>query len=238
MTNAMRVEIWSDVICPWCGIGQHRLDEALTRFPHREQVEVVHRSYQLDESAPRGRTVPVREALTKKYGLDDASFQAMTQRVEAIAAADGLRPYRVADGLTGNTSPAHELAAFARTKGLEAAAWSRLYRAHFGEGRSIFDVASLVDLAGELGLPQDEARKALETQRFAAQVAAEGLQARRMGVTGVPFVLVDGRYAVSGAQPVETFLRALEAGWAVHASNAEQAAAAKPGCDDGTCAAP
>ena len=134
----MKVEIWSDVICPWCGLGQHRLEQALAAFEHREHVEVVHRSFQLDPSA--SATVrPVAEMLAAK-GMPAAQVKALTGHVEGLAAKEGLAPYVVGDNVVASTRLAHELLALASERGLEEAAWSRLYRAYFGERRSIFDL--------------------------------------------------------------------------------------------------
>lgn len=207
----MKVEIWSDLICPWCGLGQHRLDRALAAFEHAEHVEVVHRSFQLDPGAPQ-EPEPVARMLAKK-GMPPAQVSAMTRRVEALAAADGLSPYIVGDNIVGNTRLAHELLAMASERGLEAAAWERLYRAYFGEQRSIFDVESLVTLAGEIGLDPEEARAALTDGRYRARVEADGAEARALGCNGVPFVVLDRRYAVSGAQAVDVFLNALRQAW-------------------------
>jgi len=209
----MKIEIWSDVICPWCGIGQHRLDAALADFPQREEVEVIHRSFQLDPSFPAGVTLPVREVLRKKYRMTDAQMDENSRHIESLADADGLRPYKVGQTLAGNTRQAHELLALARAHGLEAEAWKRLYRAHFGEGRSIFTVDSLVELGVEIGLEAAEVRAALEDGRYAAQVLSEGREAQKLGANGVPFVVIDRRLGIAGAQSVDTFRRALRQAW-------------------------
>lgn len=208
----MKVEIWSDVICPWCGLGQHRLEAALAGLAHRDQVEVVHRSFQLDPAHPPG-TRPVRAMLAAKYGMSDAQVQASTRQIEDMAAAEGLAPYRVLDNQVGNTRLAHELLAFAAERGHEDAAWKRLYRAYFGEGRSIFDVDALVALGEELGLDGPELRAALESGRHRDKVEEDGREARALGCRGVPFVVIDRRFGVSGAQPVEVFRSALQRAW-------------------------
>ncbi len=123
-----------------------------------------------------------------------------------MAEAEGLTPYHVGENLSGNTGLAHQLLAMAADKGMAEAAWDRLYQAHFGERRSIFDVDSLVELGAEIGLDPGEVREALESDRYAAEVEEDGLQARRVGATGVPFYIIDGKYAVSGAQSPEVLL--------------------------------
>lgn len=218
----MQVEIWSDVICPWCGIGHHRLQRALEQFEARNQVQVVHRSFELD---PRfqGPAIPVRQMLTKKYRLDDAGADAMFQRVEGIAASEGLSPYIVGDNLVGNTRLAHELLAMASERGLEEAAWKRLYRAYFGERLSIFDVNSLASIGSELGLDPDEVHQALTDRRYGDRVEADAQEAVALGATGVPFVVLDRRYAVAGAQPTETFRQVLEKAFNDRAQNSGHA---------------
>jgi predicted DsbA family dithiol-disulfide isomerase len=205
----MKIEVWSDVICPWCGLGKHRLEAALDRLPGRDDVEVEYHSFQLDPYAPT-EARPVKEHLKAKYRLDDAGFARVTRRVEELAEAEGLTPYHVGDNLTGNTFLAHQLLAMATEKGLQAEAWERLYRAHFGERRSIFDVDTLVELGAEIGLSADEVCEALTTGRYAAQVEADGTEARIMGATGVPFFVIDRKYAVSGAQPADVLVEVFE----------------------------
>ncbi|MCK6525135.1 DsbA family oxidoreductase [Myxococcota bacterium] len=209
----MKIQIWSDVICPWCGVGAARLKAALAQFEHRDDVEVVHRSFQLDPSYPLDRTEPAREMLRKKIRANDAQLTGMFQHIESLAAADGLSPYRVGENHVGNTRRAHELLAFAADQGLAAPAWDRLYRAYFGEGRSIFTVEALLELAGELGLDVKAAEAALREGRYTAQVEQDGREAQALGARGVPFVVIDGRLGVSGAQPVETFLAAMRRAW-------------------------
>ena len=150
----MQVEVWADVICPWCGLGAHRLDAALERFPHRDEVQVTRRSFQLDPGAAPGPGEPVRDMLRAK-GLDDGQIDAMTRRVESLAESEGLRPYHVLDNRVGSTGLAHELLAYAADQGQQAAAWQRLFTAYFGEARPIFSVEDLVTLAGEIGLDTD-----------------------------------------------------------------------------------
>ena len=205
----MRIDVWSDLVCPWCGLGKHRLDAALDRLPDREDVQVVYRSFQLDPNAP-AQPQTVRQLLRSRYGLDEAGFAEVTGRVESLASAEGLVPYHVGDNLTGNTALAHELLALAAEHGVAEAAWDRLYRAHFGERRSIFDLESLVELGSEIGLDRNAVREALETRRYSSRVAADAADARRMGVTGVPFFLIDGRYGISGAQPSEVLLHVIQ----------------------------
>src|SRR5690606_31453374 len=138
----MRVEVWSDVVCPWCYIGKRRLESALEQFPHRDQVEVVWRSFQLDPSVPEGETHPTLPALAAKYGRTVEDMRPMMAQVEQVAAEEGLE-YHLADGISGNTLLAHELLHLAAEHGLRNELKERLLRAYFVEGRSVFDVDSL-----------------------------------------------------------------------------------------------
>jgi predicted DsbA family dithiol-disulfide isomerase len=198
----MRIEVWSDVICPWCGLGKHRLDAALAQLGDGVPLEIAYRSFQLNPNAPI-EPEPVHDLLRRRYGLDEEGFRQSTGRIEAMAEAEGLDPYHVGDNLSGNTALAHQLLAMATDKGKSEAGWNRLYRAHFGERRSIFNPESLVELGGEIGLNPAEIRKALKTGRYEPAVEADLAEARSMGVTGVPFFAIDRRYGISGAQPAE-----------------------------------
>jgi predicted DsbA family dithiol-disulfide isomerase len=220
----MQVDVWADIVCPWCGIGYHRLQQALERFEHAEHVEVRYRSFQLDKHAPE-QTKPVRDHLKTKYGLDDAGVDAMLDRIERTAAADGLVPYRVRDNLRGNSGLAHELCACATAHGLGPAAWGRMYRAYFGEARSIYDIDSLVPLGVEVGLDEAELRTALAERRYRAAVDNDEHAAHARGVQGVPFHVFAGHYILPGADTVETVLHGLRLGWEHDRANRAAAAA-------------
>jgi predicted DsbA family dithiol-disulfide isomerase len=209
----MQVEIWSDVICPWCGIGARRLSDAVARFEveHGEDLQVVHHHFQLDPSAPVGASAPTAEVLAAKYhvGVDEA--RAMGARVEAIAHADGIETYRASDNRVGSTALVHELLAFAADRGIDG--WPAAYDAYFGRADDIFTVEGLLVLAEEIGLDPDEARAVLADRRYRARVAADQAVANDLGATGVPFVVIDRKYAIPGAQSVEVFLQVLEKAW-------------------------
>jgi len=209
----MRVDIWSDVVCPWCYLGKRRFERALEAFDHRDAVEVAHRSFQLDPLKPRHQTSNRRHMLKTKYRLTDAQVQEMDAKMEAMAAAEGLR-YRLTDaGTTGNTLDSHQLLHLAKERGIQDAVLERLYRAYFTEQRSLFDRDSLVMLATESGLDTNEARRVLERDGYVDAVAADVNEARSLGVSGVPFFVIGGRYRVSGAQAVEVFSQALARVW-------------------------
>ena len=205
----MEIEIWSDIVCPWCYLGKRRLEEALDRFEGRDDVRVVHRAFQLDPTRPMGETQNRRRMLMAKYGWTEQQAAAIDAQMMARAAADGLSYRMTANGVTGNTRLAHELVQVAATEGRADAMLERLYRAYFSEERSIFDVDSLVALAAEVGLDPQTVRTALDEGRYTAAVQADDRQAREFGANGVPFFVIDRRFGVSGAQPVEVFAEAL-----------------------------
>ena len=205
----MDIQIWSDIVCPWCYVGKRRFESALAVFAHADDVTVVHRSFQLDPSSPRGQTTDRRQMLQRKYGWSDAQTDEMDARMTHLAAIEGL-DYRLDGGVTGNTLDAHQIVHLAKAHGRQDAAIERLYRAHFTEQRSVFDHASLAELAGEAGLDAGEARQVLQADAYVSAVAGDVDEARRLGITGVPFFVFEGRFGVSGAQPVDTFLAALQ----------------------------
>lgn len=205
----MRIDIWTDIVCPWCYIGKRRFERALETFARRDEVQVVHRSYQLNPDAPRGVTSDRRAHLMSKYGWSEAQAEAMDANMERIAASEGLE-YHLAGGLTGNTFDAHRIMHLGLDRGIQDAVVERLYRAYFTEQRSIFDHDSLAALAAEAGLDQDEARRVLRENTYADAVTADLEEARSLRVNGVPFFVLDNKYAISGAQSVEVFTEALE----------------------------
>lgn len=205
----MHIDIWSDVVCPWCYVGKRRFEKALESFDTPGGTTVIHRSFQLDPSRPLGQTHNRRQMLMTKYRLSAQQVQDKDVQMEQLAAADGLEFHLRPEGVTGNTRQAHELVHLARARGIGDAVMERFFRAYFTEGRSVFDPDSLVALAEEAGLDAAAARQALEEGTYTAAVAAEGDQARHLGANGVPFFVIDSRYGISGAQKVEVFLDTL-----------------------------
>ncbi|MFI5937645.1 DsbA family oxidoreductase [Actinoplanes sp. NPDC051494] len=202
----MLVEIWSDVVCPWCYIGKRRLETALKDFEHADDVEIVWRSFQLDPSHPKGVIEPTQANLAKKFGSPERIKQ-MQAQVGALAEAEGLH-YDFDNAVSVNTFDAHRLLQLAKDHGLGAEAHERLMRANLIEARTL-DTDTLVELADELGIPGDEARKVLESDDYTDDVNKDIEQARAYGASGVPFFVLDRKYGISGAQPAELFLQAL-----------------------------
>ncbi|QFU91184.1 DsbA family oxidoreductase [Amycolatopsis sp. YIM 10] len=202
----MKIEVWSDIVCPWCYIGQRRLEKALASY--EGTAEVVWRSFQLDPTQTRGENVPTVEMLSRKYGVSPAEAAAMNDRVTGLAAEEGLT-YQLDKALTANTFDAHRLAHFAATRELGNAMHERLLRAALTEGEAVDHTDTLVRLATEVGLPAEEARAVLDGDDFAEDVRADIADAHALGARGVPFYVIDRAYGISGAQPADAILDVL-----------------------------
>lgn len=232
----MRVEIWSDVVCPWCYVGKRRFEKALAAFPHRDQVEVVWRSFELDTSAPAERVGDYAQLLATKYGFSVERGQEMVDTMTATAAQDGL-DFHFERARTGNTFDAHRLLHLAAERGVQDAVKERLLKAAFTDGEPVGDREALVRLVAEAGLDADEARTVLAEGTYADAVRADEAEAQRFGISGVPFFVVDRTYGVSGAQPADVLLQVLEKAWDERTPvQLVPAGGAAPGCDGDACA--
>jgi predicted DsbA family dithiol-disulfide isomerase len=228
----MRVEIWSDVVCPWCYIGKRRLETALARFPHADQVDVVWRSFELDPNAPRRREGSQLEHLARKYGMSIEQAQASRDRIVQVAADDEL-DFRYDDTKPGNTLDAHRLLHLAAQHGLQDPMKERLLAAYFTEGAPIGERDTLVRLAGEVGLDPRAAEATLSGDDFLAAVRSDEAEAAALRISGVPFFVIDRRFGVSGAQPADTLLEVLDQAW--HESAPLVVSAGGEACTDDTC---
>ncbi|CAL9618276.1 hypothetical protein SUDANB105_05779 [Streptomyces sp. enrichment culture] len=210
----MRVEIWSDIACPWCYVGKARFEKALAAFPHRDEVEVVHRSFELDPGRAKGDTGPVIPMLARKYGMSEEQAQAAEDNLGAQAAAEGLA-YRTRGRDHGNTFDMHRLLHHAKQYGRQGELIQLLYEANFAEEQSVFDdTERLVQIAVAAGLDAAEARTVLaDPDAYAAEVRADEQEAAQLGATGVPFFVLDRKYGISGAQPADVFTQALTQAW-------------------------
>jgi predicted DsbA family dithiol-disulfide isomerase len=206
------VEIWSDVVCPWCYLGKRRFENALSRFQHRDDVEVVWRSFELDPNAGPSSGAPAAERLAAKYGMSVEDAAANHERLTALAAADGLE-YHLDRTRGGNTFDAHRLIQLGKARGIQDAVKERLMRAYFTENVAIDDHETLVRVAAEAGLDADEARAVLASDDYADAVRSDEELARRIGINGVPFFVLGRRYGVSGAQEADVLLEALDKSW-------------------------
>jgi predicted DsbA family dithiol-disulfide isomerase len=236
--NRMTVEIWSDVVCPWCYIGKRRFEAALEQFPQGKQVDVVWRSYQLDPSAPQQVEGSSAERLAKKYGVTVDEAKAMNQRVTDAAAEVGLA-YQLDIARSGNTFDAHRLIHLAASKGLQDEAEERLMHGYFTEGLPVGDHEALVEAVAEIGVDADEAREVLASDAYADDVREDLQRGAAFGIRGVPFFVIDEAYGVSGAQPSEVFLSALQQAWtASHPLTMMHQDAGVEACDGPDCAVP
>jgi predicted DsbA family dithiol-disulfide isomerase len=247
------VEVWSDVACPWCYIGKRRFGAALERFEHRDAVTVTWRSFELAPDAPGGPGVPELEALARRKGIPEPTVRQMFAQVTQVAAGEGLA-YDFDRTLAVNTFDPHRLVHVAREHGGPALAermLETLFSAHFERGADLGDPGTLVRLAGEAGLGEpgldgraglgdDAVRELLAGHHAADGVRRDEAEARELGVTGVPFFVVDRRVAVSGAQPVELFGELLRVGWREAQGGPTVLGAAGPtgddACADNACA--
>ncbi|WP_405936176.1 DsbA family oxidoreductase [Streptomyces sp. NBC_00726] len=232
----MRVEIWSDIACPWCYVGKARFEKGLADFAHRDDVEIVHRSFELDPGRAKDDTELVTDMLARKYGRTPDEVRSMEANVAANARAEGLG-YLTEGRDHGNTFDIHRLLHLARARGRQDELLSLAYRANFAERRSVFDDTVLLDLAVEAGLDAGEARAVLaDPGAYAEEVRADEREAAELGANAVPFFVFDRRYGISGGQPAEVFTQALEQAWKDRPVTAAGDAAA---CDaDGACEVP
>lgn len=228
-STSLRIDIWSDIACPWCYVGKRHLEAALQQFPERAAVEMVWRAFELDPSAPRVRdpAISYSERLSKKYGTSTAQAEQMIRRMTDVAAADGLE-FRFDRIRPGNTFDAHRVLHLAHEHGVQDAVKERFLRGYMTEGEAIGEPEVLVRLAASAGLDAEAVREMLKSSRYEREVRADEEQARSLRITGVPFFIVGGRYALSGAQPSEVILGALQQAWA-------ESRAAAPAAEGAVC---
>ena len=204
----MKIEIWSDIACPWCYVGKRRFERALQQFEHADDVEVVWRSFELDPHAPRTHAESQDELLAKKYGMPVEKARAMNERMTAEARKEGL-DFHLDRVKVGNTFDAHRLVHLAAESGRAEVMKERLMRAYFTDGEAVGDPDTLMRLGAEVRLDEDRVREVLNSDAYASDVRADEERARSFGISGVPFFAMDERYGVSGAQPAEVLLGAL-----------------------------
>ena len=207
----MRVDIWSDVICPWCYVGKARFEKALDSFAHRDEVEVIYHSFELDPSSPRGQRESNLAMLSTKFGKSPAEALAMDDQVGRLARAEGLgfdseRP-------VGNTFDVHRVLHLGLDRGVQQALLSAVNEAYFAQARDVFDRDVLTEVAAGAGLDAGEVGKVLDGDAYADEVRQDESQARQIGISGVPFFVFDMALGASGAQPAELFASALNQAW-------------------------
>ncbi len=232
----MKVEIWSDVVCPFCYIGKRRFEEGLRQFSHPEAVEVVWRSFEL---TPEFRPVPgqdIYQSLAEKKGIALEESRRMSDHMAGVAGEVGL-DYDFDHTVPANTFLAHQLIHLGAHHGRQDATKERLFAAYYTEGRDLNDPETLAQLGAEVGLDAAEIRQALAAGIYAEAVRYDEYQAQQIGVRGVPFFVFEDKYAVSGAQPAELFAEVLDKVWA-EAQPARPALVAVSGSADGPACGP
>lgn len=205
----MTVEIFSDIMCPFCLLGKHRFASALARFAYRDDVDVVWRSFQLDPGLRTDPTITVNEYLARRKGIDIDDARRMNDQLARIGSQEGL-VYNFDRVIPANTFDAHRLLHFAREQDKQSEMMERLFTAYFAEGKNVADPAVLTDLAHDVGLDPAVTAAMLASARYADDVRSDIREAAQFGINGVPFFVFDRRHAVSGAQGVSVFLQALE----------------------------
>ena len=207
----MRVDIWSDVVCPWCYVGKARFETALRGFEHRDEVEVVFRSFELDPGADSAGHETNLEMISKKFGMPMAQARQMEERVAGLARAEGLQ-YQL-ERPNGNTFDLHRVLQLGREKGVQGTLIDAIYRANFAEARQIFSPEVITEVSVQAGLEAADVSKVLDTDQYADAVRADEREAGRLNVSGVPFFVFDMALGVSGAQSTEVFGQALSQAW-------------------------
>ncbi len=207
----MIIDVWSDVVCPWCFIGKRRLEKALSLFEHRDQVTIRHRAFQLQPDI--SSTVPTADYLAEKYQMPTEKVREMQANVCAIADGEGLC-YNLDETLSGNTFDAHRLLLWAATIDKQDALLEAMYSAYFEQSLPLFSRQDLISVAKSIGIDESEVIKVLDADTFRDEVLADRTLATQLGATGVPFFVIDMKYGISGAQPLEAFTQTLEGAWA------------------------
>lgn len=208
----MRIEIWSDYMCPFCYIGKRRFEEALESFPHKDQVEVIYRSYELNPNAPRDTDQTTYDSLANKYGMSVQEAKSMTENVVAQARTVGLS-YDFDVIKPTNSFDAHRVTHYAAEQGKAKEMTEVLFSAYFEKGEHIGSREVLIRLAGEVGIDPKQTAKMLEESTYAEEVRSDERQGADLGIQGVPFFVIDRKYGISGAQPLQVFTDALTQGW-------------------------
>jgi predicted DsbA family dithiol-disulfide isomerase len=215
---SLKLEVWSDIACPWCYVGKRRLESALKLFPHAHDVQLVWRAFELDPAAPaeRQRDLSHVAYIARKYGISVAQAQKSTDHLLQVARAEGLA-FDFVNIRSGNTFDAHRLLHLGYDRGVQGALKERMMKAYFEQSELMSDHGTLVRLASEAGLDAGEASDVLASDSYAKAVRADEAQARELGITGVPCFVFDRRFAVSGAQSSDVLLSALQQAWAERA---------------------
>ncbi len=234
----MKIEIWSDVMCPFCYIGKRKFETALAKFPHQDKLEIEWKSYQLTPDMVTQPDKNINEFLAEHKGMSLAAAEEMNNRVTEMARSVGL-DYQMNKSIVANSFQAHQFAHFAKRHGKQVEAEEALFRAYFTDGENIDDRATLLKLGEEIGLDATALAESLQNDEFAGEVKSDIDEARKIGVRGVPFFVFNRAYAISGAQEPEAFLNTLGKSyteWAKENEGSKLNITSGPSCaPDGTC---
>lgn len=212
--NQMNIEIWSDIVCPWCYIGKRRLENALAKFQDRQYLNIEYKSYQLDPTRETDPNLSIEEYLSERKGMAIEQAQEMTTQISKVASSVGL-DYKLSNAIPINTLQAHELLHFAKAQGKQLELKERLMKAYFIETLNLDDTAILINLASEVGLDKEETYQVLHSKQYASEVQNDISVAVQLGIRGVPFFVFDRKYAISGAQEEQVFLDTLNKSYQV-----------------------
>ncbi len=205
----MKVEVWSDYVCPFCYIGKRRMEEAINQLDFKSEIEVEFKSFELDPNAPKSYEGNINEIIAKKYGIPVSQAKASNDQIVAQAKAMGLN-YDFDNMKPTNTFDAHRLVHYASAQGKQGKLSERLLRAYFTEGKDLSSYDVLASLAKEVGLESNDVIHVLESDQFKDVVRQDESDAKKLNISGVPYFLINGKYAISGAQPTDVFLKSLK----------------------------
>ena len=212
MNTTMKIQVWSDIMCPFCYIGKRRIEGALANFPYKDKVTIEWKSFQLDPNFKASETDNMIDHLAKKYGKDTTWAEEMTANVTQTAKSAGL-DFNFDKAIMANSFNAHRLLHLAKKYNLGDALKEQLLKAYFTDGKNVNDLDTLRELGLTAGLPKEEIETVLHSDAFSEAVEKDIAMAQQIGIQGVPFFVFDNKYAISGAQAEETFLQALEKTW-------------------------
>jgi predicted DsbA family dithiol-disulfide isomerase len=208
----MRVDIWSDIACPFCYIGKRNFETALAQFTHKDRVQVVMHSFELDPQAPKNQNISMDQMLAKKYNMTVEKARSMNESVTERAAQAGIH-FDLEAAILTNHFDGHRLLHLAKERGVQPLMAEKLFAAYFSEGKDVSNHHELIQLGAEAGLKPAEVKEMLESEMYTAEVREDEAIANELGISGVPAFILAEKYLISGAQPVETFVEALNAAW-------------------------
>ena len=229
----MKIEVWSDVMCPFCYIGKKNFEEALAQIPYKDDINVIWRGFQLDENLSKDEPISTIEYLKSRKGIAEEQIQQMFSRLNVMGKEIGIE-FNQENAKTVNTGNAHRLIAFAQTKGKGFLAKEALFKAYFTDAKNVADFDVLAQIGEEIGLNKTEVAEMLNSDAFVFDVASDILDARNLQITSVPFFAIDRKYALSGAQSVEYFKSAITQAYEKHYLNNDQSSS-ETCAVDGNC---